>query len=191
MMNENAALAVIAGLWGAWLLAWLVAALGQKPTLWREPLGSEMRHRLPLLAAALLLAVHHRLPALLTQRFLPRSGAGDTLGILLVLGGLGFAVWARWYLGANWSSAVTVKESHTLIRTGPYRHVRHPIYSGLLLALCGTAIVIGEVRAVLAVALAFLALLYKSRIEEARMRASFPEYDAYRRETAALIPFLL
>jgi protein-S-isoprenylcysteine O-methyltransferase Ste14 len=190
-MSEHEALAVTAGLWVAWFFVWLLAAQSVKPTLWREPLGSQLWHRLPLLVAALLLTLRHRLPSALTWRFLPQSGAVDALGVLLVLAGLGFAVWARWYLGANWSAAVTVKESHTLIRTGPYRYVRHPIYTGILLALCGTAIVIGEVRAVLAVVLAFLALLYKSRVEEERMRASFPEYDAYRRDTAALIPFLM
>jgi protein-S-isoprenylcysteine O-methyltransferase Ste14 len=190
-MNENEALATTAVLWGGWLIVWLVAARRGKPTRWREPLRSQMLHRLPLLAAALLLVLHRHLPPLLMRRFLPPSGAVEAMGLLLVLTGLGFALWARWYLGANWSSAVTVKEHHTLIRTGPYRHVRHPIYSGLLLAFCGTAAVIGEWRAVLAVLLALLALLYKGRLEEARMQASFPEYAAYRRATAALIPCLL
>jgi protein-S-isoprenylcysteine O-methyltransferase Ste14 len=112
------------------------------------------------------------------------------VGIALVATGLGFAVWARSYLGTNWSSVVTLKEGHALVRTGPYKYVRHPIYSGLLLAVCGSAAVTGEWRGILALGLAILALLYKSRVEEARLRETFSEYDAYCRHTAALVPFL-
>lgn len=70
------------------------------------------------------------------------------LGLLMVICGLAFAVWARIHLGRNWSGTVTVKEDHELIRSGPYGIVRHPIYTGLLLAIAGTAIVFGEWRAV-------------------------------------------
>jgi protein-S-isoprenylcysteine O-methyltransferase Ste14 len=85
---------------------------------------------------------------------------------------------------------VTLKDDHALVRTGPYKYVRHPIYSGLLLAVCGSAAVAGEWRGILALGLAIIAVLYKSRVEEARMRETFSEYGAYCRETAALIPFL-
>ncbi len=83
-----------------------------------------------------------------------------------------------------------VKEDHALIRTGPYRRLRHPIYTGILLAFLGMAVTIGEWRGVLAFALALLSFGRKSRIEEDRMRETFPEYEQYRRETAAIIPFI-
>jgi protein-S-isoprenylcysteine O-methyltransferase Ste14 len=95
------------------------------------------------------------------------------------------------HLGRNWSATVTVKESHTLIRTGPYRYVRHPIYSGILLALLGTAVAIGERRGFVAVAVALVGIAWKASVEERRMRETFPEYAQYRRKTAALVPFVV
>jgi protein-S-isoprenylcysteine O-methyltransferase Ste14 len=108
----------------------------------------------------------------------------------MVAVGLGFAAWARAHLGQNWSGIVTVKEDHALVRTGPYRAVRHPIYTGLLLALTGTAMAIGEWRGVLAVICALIGLLRKIQVEEKRMSENFPEYSRYRQQTAALIPLL-
>lgn len=131
-----------------------------------------------------------RLPPPLADRVLAPDPAASAPGVLLVALGLGFAVWARRWLGANWSARVTVKEGHSLVTSGPYRIVRHPIYSGGLLALLGTALAQGELRGFLALALAFVAFLIKSRFEEARMRAVFPEYERYAKRTPALVPFL-
>lgn len=108
----------------------------------------------------------------------------------MVAAGLGLAVWARAHLGRNWSGIVTVKKDHALIRTGPYRIVRHPIYTGLLLALIGTAAAIDEWRVVVAVICALIGFLRKIQVEEKRMRENFPEYSRYRQQTAALIPLL-
>jgi protein-S-isoprenylcysteine O-methyltransferase Ste14 len=179
-------------LWLAWLLFWLLAARHVKPARWREPLPSLLAHMAPLTLAALLLLLPGRLPAMLTKRFLPAAAPAVAIaGIAVLALGLGLAAWARVYLGGNWSGRVTLKQDHALITGGPYRRVRHPIYSGLLLAFAGTAIVFGEWRGLLALALAFAAFLYKSRVEERRLQAVFPEYDSYRRRTAALIPFML
>ena len=79
------------------------------------------------------------LPAALTRRLLTGL-LSPALGAMLLFTGLTLTVWARWHLGRNWSSAVAVKEGHTLVRSGPYRAVRHPIYTGLVLALPGTAL---------------------------------------------------
>ncbi len=83
---------------------------------------------------------------------------------------------------------VVVKEDHALIRSGPYRRVRHPIYTGMLLAFLGTAVAVGEWRGLVGFVLAFVSFLLKSRMEEARMAETFPEYAEYRRRTASLIP---
>ena len=190
MANTTIALKIIAGLWIAWVAYWIVAARDTKATNWREPLTSQALHRAPLWAAIWLLALPDTVPRVLTQSFLPPSTALQVASVLLAITGMTVSVWARRHLGRNWSGTVTVKEAHTLVRTGPYGYVRHPIYSGLLLALLGTALAIDEWRGLVAFLLAFVALILKSRIEEDRMRATFADYDEYRRRTAALVPFV-
>jgi protein-S-isoprenylcysteine O-methyltransferase Ste14 len=178
----------IPAMWAAWIVYWLVAARDVKPTSWRESPAANALHGIPLLLSLLLLAAPRWLPAVLTRRLVPPSLALPLFGTALVAAGLLFAVWARVCLGRNWSGRVEVKEDHALVRTGPYRLVRHPIYSGMLLALAGTACAIGEWRGVLAFLCALAGILLRVRVEEARMRATFPEYEEYRRHSWALLP---
>ena len=103
-----------------------------------------------------------------------------------------FAIWARALLAGNWSSSVTLKRGHELIVEGPYRLVRHPIYAGILIGLVGTAIAVGEWRALLGVAIAAGAYWRKLQIEETVMRRQFGEvYARYAARVPALIPFFL
>jgi protein-S-isoprenylcysteine O-methyltransferase Ste14 len=121
---------------------------------------------------------------------LPHGLATFWLGFMLVLAGIAFSIAARVSLGGNWSGIVTLKQDHELIRKGPYRLVRHPIYTGLVVAILGTAIAQGELRSVFAVALVAAALVRKIGIEEALLVQEFgAAYDRYRREVPALIPF--
>ncbi|MBV9269207.1 MAG: isoprenylcysteine carboxylmethyltransferase family protein [Acidobacteriaceae bacterium] len=107
------------------------------------------------------------------------------------MAGIIFDLWARFVLGRNWSGTVTVKQDHELVQSGPYGVVRHPIYSGFLLALAGTVIAQGDVGAFLGLVLATLALRLKSLTEEAFMTQQFgSQYTTYKRTVKALIPFV-
>ncbi|MDB5396866.1 MAG: hypothetical protein JWM91_4372 [Rhodospirillales bacterium] len=110
----------------------------------------------------------------------------------MLVAGLGFSIRARRYLGRNWSGTITLKEDHELIRTGPCGWVRHPIYTGLLLAFVGSAAALGQWRGLAAVGLAIVAFLLKIRLEERWMIEAFGDtYRLYRSEVRALIPFVL
>jgi protein-S-isoprenylcysteine O-methyltransferase Ste14 len=186
----SAARLLITLLWLAWALYWIVSAVNSKTTRRRESPGSRLAHVVPLIVGGVLLAWHTPPWPALNMRLWPHSRAAYWLGVALLVAGLAFTVWARLHLGRNWSGTVTVKEGHELIRSGPYRYVRHPIYTGVLAAVLGTAIASGTLRGLLGVVIIAVALLRKLRIEERFMRETFPdEYQRYSAQTPALIPF--
>lgn len=179
---------IIPVLWLVWLVYWWFSARDVKRTTRPEPLASKLKHRAPLIIGVLCFAAPRWVPRPLTARFVPAGLLFPTVGTLMLAIGLGFSVWARRHLGRNWSAHVVVKEDHALIRSGPYRYVRHPIYTGILFAMLGMALAIGEWRALVGFTGMVLSFAIKSRQEEARMRETFAEYGDYARETAALIP---
>lgn len=181
---------LLLAMWAGWLVYWGIAARGAKATQWREPLSASWLHYTLAWLGIIALAVPRATPAILAEPFLPPSLAGALLGILLTALGLGIAIAARITLAENWSAAVEIKQGQALIRSGLYRYVRHPIYSGILLALLGSAIAIDRWRALLGFILIFASLWLKSRHEEKGLRQILPDYSAYASETAALIPFL-
>jgi protein-S-isoprenylcysteine O-methyltransferase Ste14 len=189
-MNTAAELShtLIPALWAIWIIGWMVAAFDVKPTRWREARATAVYNRAPVVLGLVMLLFAPWLPAILTRRLVPAGAELPAFGMLLVLLGLLFAAWARWHLGRNWSGTVTVKEDHTLIKSGPYRLVRHPIYSGIALALVGTALAVGAAYGFIATALILLGFVLRIQLEEARMRDTFPEYADYCRHTARLIP---
>jgi protein-S-isoprenylcysteine O-methyltransferase Ste14 len=181
---------LIPTLWIAWLVYWAIAAIGAKPTIRRESFGSRMSYVLPLLVGAALLAPPH-LAAPFDARFVPLSPLLFWIAAALVGAGLAFTVAARITLGRNWSANVTLKHDHELVRAGPYRIVRHPIYTGLLAALAGTALGIGEWRALVALGFFAASFLRKMAIEERFMADQFgAAYARYAAEVPALIPFV-
>ena len=180
---------LIPALWSAWAIYWCAAAITAKPVRRRESIGSRLSHIVPLVVGIGLMVSPRLAGTILAARFLPRTAIWFWLGTALVVAGLGFSVAARVYLGGNWSGTVTLKHDHTLTRTGPYRFVRHPIYTGLLTAMLGSVVALGECRGLLALALFIAAFLRKIRIEEAFLTEQFgPAYLRYRQEVAALIP---
>ena len=133
----------------------------------------------------------NRVPiAILNERIFPWAPWQFWVAAFVTAAGMLFSVWARVHLGRNWSAVVTIKDGHELIDTGPYALVRHPIYTGLLIAIFGSAMASGEWRGVLAVLIAFAALWRKLQLEERWMTERFGErYVAYRQRVPALIPF--
>ncbi len=178
--------------WVTFLVFWLVAGFFASRAIKRQSWWSRV---LTLTAGTIpgyLLFTDKLGHGLLGWRFVPRELAVLVTGVALTYAGLALAIWARLILGRNWSATVTIKEDHRLVRTGPYSVVRHPIYSGLLLAVLGTALVVGELRGLAAVAIAFVGLLAKSRTEERFLTEQFgQEYEEYRQHTRALVPFVL
>lgn len=177
--------------WVGFLIVWAIGALTQKQVVRRESARSRLAH---LFFAALIgvLLFDKRLGLGFMERpLVPKSAVFPYLGLALTVTGIAFAVWARVFLGGNWSGTVTVKKDHELVRSGPYALVRHPIYTGVLLALLGTAIVVGEGREFVAFGVAVLALCLKSRREEAFMMEQFgAEYAQYKQKVKRLIPFV-
>lgn len=180
----------ISALWVAWLVYWSVAAIGAKATRRQESVASRVSHLVPLCLGFALLAAHHAWSPWLGMRFVPRTLTSFWFGFWLVALGLVVSVTARIWLGGNWSGTVTLKQNHELIRSGPYRWVRHPIYTGLLLAVLGSAIALGELRGLIALALITLSFLRKINIEEQFLTQEFgPAYSRYREEVPALVPW--
>jgi protein-S-isoprenylcysteine O-methyltransferase Ste14 len=178
----------IPAMWIAWVVYWLVAAINVKRTRWRQPVGAESLHGIPLLLCIVLWLAPRWEPAALTAQMLPRGPVLELIGTAIVAAGIGYASWARVHLGRNWSSKVVVKEDHSLIRTGPYRLVRHPIYTGMLLALFGSALAVAEWRGFLALLFALIGVLFRVHAEETRMTQTFPEYTDYKRHSSTLVP---
>jgi len=183
-------------LWVLWLLYWLISARHRadgtgSAGVWREGAGSRLVHLSFMLAVAILLTRNDLPFAFLSLRVWPHALGLDLLGLALQLAGLGFTVWARQVLGKNWSARITTADTQALIATGPYRRVRHPIYTGVLTALAGTAVMLGTVRGFAAVALATVAFSLKIRREEAALRGRFGDaYVAYAQAVPAVWPHL-
>jgi protein-S-isoprenylcysteine O-methyltransferase Ste14 len=178
----------INALWTLFGLYWIVSAFKLKKTKRRESWGQRFRYVLPLVVAFYLLRreAHY---GLLGARFIPASDAAAWVGVALTGAGVAIAIWARWHLGANWSGVVTLKEGHELIRTGPYRNIRHPIYTGILLGLLGTAVAVGEVRGLLAVAVAWLSFYTKARREESFLTQEFgSSFAEHTKRTGMFLP---
>ena len=153
---------------------------------------SRLTRSFSIILAAVLLCLP-KLPILFFDlRFLPLSSLYYWIGAIITASGLSFSIWARGYLGKNWSQAVTIKEDHKLITNGPYALARHPIYTGLLFGFVGTSIALGELRGAIAVALVFGVLQHKLKLEEKWLREQFGEsYEIYCQKVSALVPFII
>jgi protein-S-isoprenylcysteine O-methyltransferase Ste14 len=170
--------------WAVFWLYWLVAAFSTKRG--RVPWSSELRIRLVIVVVVI---ISIRLGAF-------RGHGLDTdpwraaIGLGLLALGLGFAIWARVHIGRNWGTPMARKDEPELVTSGPYHLVRHPIYSGILVAGVGTAVALSWVWLTV-VALAGVYFIYSATVEERYMTEQFPDnYPLYKRSTKMLVPFL-
>jgi protein-S-isoprenylcysteine O-methyltransferase Ste14 len=180
-------IAILGYLWSGFGLCWLAAA-----AVGRSPAGTDHQTgephffrvvRLSILAITFSLLFWQRLAiGFLGRRFVADFSALDYAGFVATLAGLGIATWARIHLGRNWSDKVLIQAGHQLIRTGPYARLRHPIYSGVLLGVLGTAVVLGEWRGAIAFVLLLTNYAIKARKEDRVLAESFgAEFQEHRR----------
>lgn len=175
---------MLAGLWIAFYIYWLISAFRAKKNI-RVNRSHHLIRSIAIIILIILIFKIHKLHQLATLTFAP-----PLVGLIITACGLGFAVWARIYLGRNWGVPMSIKENPELITSGPYRFVRHPIYSGILLAIFGTALASAAIWFLLCIILGIY-FSYSATQEEKNLTKLFPEqYPEYKKKTKKLIPFV-
>lgn len=176
------------GVWLIFTLYWSISARNSAPARSGESSWSRQIHLILVNGALVLLFLP--IPGL-THRLLPANSLVTGVGLTIEAAFVLFAIWARRHLGRNWSGEVRIAAGHTLVRSGPYRFVRHPIYTGVLGMYLGTAVVSGEIHAILALLIVVLAYVRKIRLEERVLTDVFGgTYGSYQNDTWAIVPLL-
>ena len=174
-------------LWLGWAAYWIISAFAAQKTKSSEGMFIRLQHLIPL-AVGFLLIFQFR--DVLYGRFY-RIRAIEYIGIALTVAGLLFAVWGRVHLGRYWSGIITLKEGHRLIRSGPYKFVRHPIYTGFLTAVLGSALTASTIEGFIGFAIMLVSYIVKIHREEKVLSREFGgEYLSFKKEVPALIPFI-
>jgi protein-S-isoprenylcysteine O-methyltransferase Ste14 len=177
--------------WLVFLGYWLIARFGVNPMERREPGGTLILRILVMVGAYWLLFQQDPRFGILNGRFIPYHDRIVLAGVLLTWSGVAFAIWARYHLGKFWSATVALREGHQLIRSGPYANIRHPIYTGMLTAVGGTALAVGRYRTLVAFGVILAAFIAKSRQEEKLLDAQFGSaFEEHRRHTGFFLPRL-
>ena len=183
---------IIPACWILFAVIWLVTAASSKRSIYRESRAQRLRYSILLVLAFLLLSRGPRLPYPFNLRIISATATVQWMAGILCIAGLAFCLWARATLGRNWSGTITLKEGHELIERGPYRLVRHPIYTGLLAMFLATAIKFGYLSGIVAILLAFVSFWIKLSDEEKLMLQQFPDqYRSYQQRVKCIIPFVL
>jgi protein-S-isoprenylcysteine O-methyltransferase Ste14 len=182
---------ILACLWMTWLAGWWLAALFAARPVARQSRASRLAHSALICAGGVVMIRHGLIPGILLRPLVPRRDWIAWAGLLIVVVGLGHTVWARAHLGRLWSGTVALMADHDLVRTGPYALTRHPIYSGLLLALAGTFVVRGTAADLGGVVLIGAGLVVKIHQEERLLTEHFgAAYRAYQAAVPAVVPRL-
>ena len=181
---------IVTNCWLVFVIFWLVSALKVKAPAERGSFLSTLAYRLPFIIGGILLGFfgwHYPMNLSVT----PESEATRWAGAFVCMAGLAVTLWARVTLGRNWSSDVQFKQDHQLIKTGPYRFARHPIYTGILIMCTAQGIQFGRLHFWLGWLIVFIGLWIKLKQEEAVMLRHFPEYADYRKQVKAIVPFVI
>jgi protein-S-isoprenylcysteine O-methyltransferase Ste14 len=180
-------------LWVILILYWIVSARSKKKKIREHSWWRIILVRVCLILVTLLVlrvAGFHKVFRHLHVEIIPSNPALRIIGVVLCAAGIGFAIWARRHLGRNWGMPMSLQQDHELVTTGPYRLVRHPIYSGILLAVLGSALAQSIVW-FLPLVIWGIYFVYSAKVEERLMSQEFPRvYPAYQAKTKMLIPFL-
>lgn len=177
--------------WIVFAAYWAIGALKTRRTAKRESFAARYGVMALEVVGFYFLLSGDAAIGMLGQRVVPRTFELRVVGVVLLWAGVGLALWARWHLGQYWSGRITIKEGHKLIRTGPYARLRHPIYSGLILAAAGTAMEIDQWRAVAGLGIILVGFWIKGRREEALLTKEFgAEFEEHQRSTGFLVPKL-
>jgi protein-S-isoprenylcysteine O-methyltransferase Ste14 len=175
--------------WIAFVVYWRLSALNTKRTVSHESFGSRALVLILQITGYVLIFGKDLARGFLSKQILNPTAGLAAAAVILTWAGIGIAVWARRHLGQYWSSRVTLKEDHQLIRTGPYAYFRHPIYSGLDLATIGGLLAVDRWRCVLGAALVILAYAIKAKKEESMLTEQFgDEFRGHCQQTGFLFP---
>ena len=175
--------------WAIFVVYWIAGSLKTRATREKESSLSRITTVLVEIAGFVLLFSRATDVGFLGTRVIPRTILGAITGVAFTWAGIALAIWARYHLAEYWSARITIKEGHQLIRTGPYSNLRHPIYSGLILAAMGSALVIDHWRCVLGVCLAATGYCFKARKEEAMLEGQFGDaFREHRKHAGFLLP---
>ena len=177
--------------WSAFVLSWIGAAFWADRAEKRPARREAWLYRAVTVAGVVLLVAGGKQFSRAADRLWSFEPVVDYALVLVVLSGIAFTWWARLYLGRLWSSSVTKKADHRVVDTGPYAIVRHPIYTGIILACAATAAQLGTALAVAGVLVLWVGFWIKARLEERFLRSQLEEgaYDAYRQKVPMLVPF--
>lgn len=181
----NTYLIIAAWTWFIWWLVWVTSAIVAKKKAEQKWNGPQLLSiALIILAFALIFRPAQEAPI--------TPAVAGVMGLILLASGVGVSIWSRFALGRNWSGSIAVKyDGHELVTSGPYRFVRHPIYTSLFFGFIGMAVIVGGLLAWLSVLCGLIAFLIRIPVEGGSMPRLFPEqYAAYRKRTRALISYL-
>ena len=177
--------------WLIFLVYWIVASFRVNKMERQEPQGEKLVRILLAVVGWYLLSKNDPRFGVLNLRFVRFHFSVFILGAVMTWAGVAFAIWARYHIGRFWSASVALKAGHELIRSGPYSRIRHPIYTGIVVALAGTTLAVGRYRGVVAFALILASLIRKSRQEEVLLAEQFgPVFEEHRRHTGFFLPRL-
>ena len=176
-------------LWQLLLLVWVLLWFAMKKAKKLEGWGERAQHGILVILGFWLLFGHLNDWGWLNLRLVPRVPAMWTTGLLLTAAGVALSIWARLSLGSNWSGMVTLKKDHVLVRKGLYRWIRHPIYTGILLGMVGSAMINGHLRGWVGAAVVFTAFYFKARREERFLQEEFGAgFEEHSRQTGMFLP---